>query len=726
MIDQSIDLNLVPKGVLPRIHVTQYDNGSRVLIFAIYNDLTRFTLTSQMSARIQGTKPDKHGFDYAASIDTSNNIVTADVTQQMTAVAGDVTCEIVINKSGERIGTLNFVLAVQAAGLNDETIVSDTEIPDIVAQATAQMEAAAASALQAEGYAVGKQNGSSVGSSSPYYHNNASYYNTQAKNSATSASSSASTATSKASEASTSAGNAATSAQNAATSAGNASTSATSAAADQLKSEGFAVGTQNGVPVDSSSPYYHNNAEWYSRQTNPSAAQNVTFDRTVSGIGATNVQDAVDQTIGAYKNNLNANGSKNILPFDIEHIYENNTEGSWGQTNKNYTHEGVKYMVQNDGSVIVNRESSSSNTSTFHYYYTTDGYSIPVGVYRFSGLPSAGSSSTFRLRYALYYADGTNTGWKYIATADGGDVTINDGCVGLKFGILVYSGGSPSNQVWKPMICLKSDWDLDPTWEPPTPTNRTLDRDKVDWKAISQIGSVNIAEPIADTQVVRNVTLTKQDDGTWTCSADSATSDVTPLVICRAETKAGQVYKLSGTPRETVALWVRTANVTSGDNIVAKDAGNGAIFISPNDGYVYVQIRISEGVTLTSSDVFKPMITPVDYNGPYVPYAKSNKGLTDDVQNFTERLGNIRVAFSQTLTKNVTTNIPFSSGTYMLLITTPTITDGAAMYLIAQSSSGSTASPIKESAKITVAIHDNNSVDVTPSISYSRCRLIGF
>lgn len=30
-----------------------------------------------------------------------------------------------------------------------------------------------------------------------------------------------------------------------------------------LQSEGYALGTQNGVPVDSSSPYYHNNAQWY-------------------------------------------------------------------------------------------------------------------------------------------------------------------------------------------------------------------------------------------------------------------------------------------------------------------------------------------------------------------------------------------------------------------------------------------------------------------------------
>lgn len=39
------------------------------------------------------------------------------------------------------------------------------------------------------------------------------------------------------------------------------------ASASSLASEGYAVGTQNGVPVDASSPYYQNNAKYYSDKT---------------------------------------------------------------------------------------------------------------------------------------------------------------------------------------------------------------------------------------------------------------------------------------------------------------------------------------------------------------------------------------------------------------------------------------------------------------------------
>ena len=45
-----------------------------------------------------------------------------------------------------------------------------------------------------------------------------------------------------------------------------AESAATDADADALKAEGFAVGQQNGTDVPSTSPYYHNNAKWYSEQ----------------------------------------------------------------------------------------------------------------------------------------------------------------------------------------------------------------------------------------------------------------------------------------------------------------------------------------------------------------------------------------------------------------------------------------------------------------------------
>ncbi len=239
MITQVTKLNLVPGGVLPRINVTQYDYGSRALEFLIFNGDQRFTLASGMTARIQGTKPDKCGFDYAATVSTANNKITANLTQQMTACHGEVLTELVILKNGERIGTINFILDVQQAGLSDETVVSDSELPDIITQATAQMEAAAASAKLAESFAKGNT-GTRTGENT----DNANYYRQQAANSATTAGNQASAA----------------------------ATSATNSTNQALKSEGYAVGTQNGAAVGSTSPYYHKSSKYFSEQASSSAS----------------------------------------------------------------------------------------------------------------------------------------------------------------------------------------------------------------------------------------------------------------------------------------------------------------------------------------------------------------------------------------------------------------------------------------------------------------------
>lgn len=86
-------------------------------------------------------------------------------------------------------------------------------------------------ALKSEGYALGMQNGIVVLPDSPYYHNNSKYYKETAETSASSA-----------------------------------SASETSADESALFAEGISVGKQDGIDVDTDSPYYHNNAKYYAEQ----------------------------------------------------------------------------------------------------------------------------------------------------------------------------------------------------------------------------------------------------------------------------------------------------------------------------------------------------------------------------------------------------------------------------------------------------------------------------
>lgn len=168
MYTQETNLNVIPSGVRPVIHCSQYDNNLSAIRFKLYKENTEFTIPSGAAVIINGYKPDNTGFSYAASA-ISGNIATMDVTQQMTAVAGDVLCELRVRTESQIIGTLNFVLRVEPAPLTDDTIISETDIPlieqavdiaanlaeyiqvtyDNAAAAKASAEAAAASATDA-------------------------------------------------------------------------------------------------------------------------------------------------------------------------------------------------------------------------------------------------------------------------------------------------------------------------------------------------------------------------------------------------------------------------------------------------------------------------------------------------------------------------------------------------------------------------------------------------
>lgn len=278
MITQSLNTNLIPGQVKPRVNVSQYDKSSRTLSFSLYNGNQAFNIASGMTAMIEGSKPDGHGFQYNASVTVGSNVVTATLTQQMAIVAGEVNCEIVILSGNERLATGNFIIDVEPAALNDAAIPSDSELPMIIALATEQME-------NAEAWAAGTKNGTAVTSSDPQYHNNSKYYSEQSA-------SSASAAANKATEASNSA-------STASTKAGEASTSATASANQALKSEGYAVGTQNGTAV-SSGTYFHNNSKYYAEQADASADRAEAYSVNVPYIGANGNWWVWNTTQGAY------------------------------------------------------------------------------------------------------------------------------------------------------------------------------------------------------------------------------------------------------------------------------------------------------------------------------------------------------------------------------------------------------------------------------------------
>ena len=125
----SFDLNMTPGGIPQIIKLSQYDKTIPELQVTLWLDNSGYSIPSGASIYIAGTKPDKTGFEYQCTY--SGSTVTIDITEQMTAVAGRVSVEVIVETETGRKGSANFFLDVEPAALADDTIISDTDIPII-------------------------------------------------------------------------------------------------------------------------------------------------------------------------------------------------------------------------------------------------------------------------------------------------------------------------------------------------------------------------------------------------------------------------------------------------------------------------------------------------------------------------------------------------------------------------------------------------------------------
>jgi hypothetical protein len=255
---QSIAVDMVPGGIPETIRISQYDKSMRKFAVRLLMDGVSYTIPGGYTATVSGTKPDGCGFSDACSV--SGDTVTVTVSDQMSAVPGDIPCEITLFKEGEgRIASANFLLRVEKAALMSDDIISESSIPVF----EKLVSVAAGSASAAKGSQTAATSSAAAAKTSEI---NAASSATAAKTSETSAVSSAgaakmseknaaafsSAASSKAQASSSSASAARTSETNAKTSETNAKKSADQAAqtASGLSSS-LAQITQNKTDISS-------------------------------------------------------------------------------------------------------------------------------------------------------------------------------------------------------------------------------------------------------------------------------------------------------------------------------------------------------------------------------------------------------------------------------------------------------------------------------------------
>lgn len=141
----------------------------------------------------------------------------------------------------------------------------------------------------------------------------------------------------------------------------------------------------------------------------------------------TSFTESVDDLIEENKNNLNTcRDSVNLLQ----------------NTASTQTINGVTFTINNDGTVLAN------GTATANAILILNSFAFESGInYTLSGCPSGGSSSTYRLD-----AYGTSGDASGLSIDSGNGVSINTGNGSRNIRIVIFSGTTVNNLLFKPMI----------------------------------------------------------------------------------------------------------------------------------------------------------------------------------------------------------------------------------------------------------------------------------
>lgn len=150
VIAQNYDIDLKATGEFPVVKMSQFDTGSRTIVFTVYDghDLAQI---DGMVARVDGTRSDGVEFSSTCTVGTGSK-VSFTISQEMTKHAGKHAAELVIfDASGNPIGTQNFIIEVEAATMvrdsaasaDDRTLYDQftDSVSKTVADKMAQMDA---------------------------------------------------------------------------------------------------------------------------------------------------------------------------------------------------------------------------------------------------------------------------------------------------------------------------------------------------------------------------------------------------------------------------------------------------------------------------------------------------------------------------------------------------------------------------------------------------------
>lgn len=143
-------------------------------------------------------------------------------------------------------------------------------------------------------------------------------------------------------------------------------------------------------------------------------------------------------------------------------------------------------------------------------------------------------------------------------------------------------------------------------------------------------GAVNMLNFAHASEVVKGYTFTNTD-GVVQVTGSRASGETGNADQNVTITLPKGTYKVSGCPSGgSENTWRLLVNINNGAKY-ALDYGDGAVFILTEESTLKVYCTIMANYSDTVNLTFKPMITVPSYKGDYVPYAKSNKELTEEL-----------------------------------------------------------------------------------------------
>lgn len=203
---------------------------------------------------------------------------------------------------------------------------------------------------------------------------------------------------------------------------------------------------------------------------------------TVSNIMFTDA-DVPDQTYEPYhesvelskynRSEANVLGAKNLFPIDLNTLKAKNTTGTWSDNVYSLNNATITCTVENGyvTEITANSENPISQNTNFILFDGSNSTNL-VNSFKgkeltLNGCPKNGSNTSYRMLFSTWgtvenkYDDG-----------NGCTIDVPNNVTGMRFDVILYSGYTPNNLKFRPMIRLASD--TDPTFAPYAMTNREL------------------------------------------------------------------------------------------------------------------------------------------------------------------------------------------------------------------------------------------------------------